>query len=86
MNMVVPMADKQANADDGALEGTEDSLAREEGAMEAIRRAIRGLRFGQVVVIVQDGVVVQVDRTERTRIHRRSRTHEGCQPFRGGPK
>ena len=86
MNMVVPMADKQANADDGALEGTEDSLAREEEAMEAIRRAIRGLRFGQVVVIVQDGVVVQVDRTERNRIHRRSRTQESCQPFHGGPK
>ena len=60
--------------DDAALEGTEDSLTREEEAMEAIRCAIRGLQFGQVVVIVQDGVVVQVDRTERKRIHRRGRT------------
>jgi len=36
--------------------------------MAAIRRALHGLRFGQVVVIVQDGVVVQVDRTERSRL------------------
>ena len=84
--MVVPMMDKQANVGDEALEGTEDSLEREEEVMETIRRAIRGLQFGQVVVIVQDGVVVQVDRTERKRIQRRSRTHEGCQPLRGGPK
>jgi hypothetical protein len=37
-------------------------------AMDAIRRALSGLRYGQVVVIVQDGVVVQVDRTERRRL------------------
>jgi len=31
-------------------------------------RALEGLRYGQVVVIVQDGVVIQVDRTERRRL------------------
>jgi hypothetical protein len=36
--------------------------------IEAIRQALRGLRYGQIVVIVQDGVVVQVDRTERKRL------------------
>jgi len=40
----------------------------EPSVVAAIRRALHGLRFGQVVVIVQDGVVVQVDRTERTRL------------------
>lgn len=37
-------------------------------AIDAIRQALRGLRYGQIVVIVQDGVVVQVDRTERRRV------------------
>jgi hypothetical protein len=41
---------------------------REEIAIAGIRRALAGLRFGTVTVIVQDGVVVQVDRTERERI------------------
>lgn len=39
--------------------------------LSEIEEALRGLRFGQVVVIVQDGVVVQIDRIERRRIHRR---------------
>ena len=34
----------------------------------AVRTALEGLRYGQVVVIVQDGVVIQVDRTERRRL------------------
>jgi hypothetical protein len=43
-------------------------------AMDAIRRALTGLRYGQVVVVVQDGVVVQVDRTERRRLRLNGRT------------
>jgi hypothetical protein len=41
--------------------------------LEAVRRALRGLRYGQIVVIVQDGVVVQVDRTERKRLRLNAR-------------
>jgi hypothetical protein len=37
-------------------------------SLEAIRQALRGLRYGQIVIVVQDGVVVQVDRTERRRL------------------
>ena len=33
-----------------------------------IRDALRGLQFGAVNVIVQDGVVVQIDRTEKRRV------------------
>ncbi len=40
-------------------------------ALERIQDALRGLRFGEVTVIVQDGVVVQVERTEKLRIVRR---------------
>lgn len=40
-------------------------------ALERIQDALRGLRFGEVTVIVQDGVVVQVERTEKLRLARR---------------
>ena len=42
-------------------------------AMNHIRQALAGLRFGEVSIIVQDGVVVQVERTERTRLRRSER-------------
>lgn len=35
-----------------------------------VAAALKGLRFGQVTVTVQDGVIVQVDRTERRRLGR----------------
>ena len=38
--------------------------------LEEICEAIRGLRFGSVVIIIQDGVVVQIDRTEKRRLRR----------------
>jgi hypothetical protein len=33
--------------------------------------ALRGLRFGAVILTVQDGVVVQVERTEKRRFQTR---------------
>lgn len=41
---------------------------RQEQAIEHIRHALDGLRYGSVIVIVQDGVVVQIDRTEKNRL------------------
>jgi len=41
---------------------------REELAIEQVRKALKGLRYGTVTLIVQDGIVIQVDRTSRTRI------------------
>jgi hypothetical protein len=41
--------------------------------LEPVREALRGLRFGSVVIIVQDGVVVQVDRTEKRRLRQPGR-------------
>ncbi|MGQ0636627.1 MAG: YezD family protein [Planctomycetaceae bacterium] len=35
-----------------------------------ITEALRGLKFGQVTITVQDGVVVQIERLERTRMKR----------------
>jgi hypothetical protein len=45
---------------------------RSHKVLARIREALDGLRFGEVVVKVQDGVVVQVDRTERVRLERTS--------------
>ena len=40
-------------------------------AVAKVRDALDGLRYGQVTVVVQDGVVVQVERTEKVRLTRR---------------
>jgi hypothetical protein len=40
-------------------------------ALAKVRDALSGLRYGEVTVVVQDGVVVQVERTEKVRIARR---------------
>jgi len=61
------MSAEGSNTNGGAPSAADDDPL-EPLAIETIRRALRGLRYGQVVVIVQDGVVVQVDRTERRRL------------------
>jgi hypothetical protein len=45
-------------------------LDRTRDALDRIQTALRGLRYGTVTAVVQDGVVVQVDRTEKFRIDR----------------
>jgi hypothetical protein len=39
--------------------------------LEEIAAALRDLRFGSVNIIVQDGVVIQIDRTEKRRLRTR---------------
>lgn len=46
---------------------------RFDAALEHVRQALNGLQFGEVSVIVQDGVVVQVERIERKRFRRGER-------------
>jgi len=46
---------------------------RERAVLDHIAQSLRGLRFGEVTVIVQDGVVVQIERTERKRLDRAER-------------
>ena len=62
--------------DAGESEGTRPTLDRAREAFERIQAALRGMRFGTVTVVVQDGVVVQVERTEKIRLDRR-RSGEG---------
>jgi hypothetical protein len=63
------MVISESARDDGrtALERPRDALAR-------IDAALRGLRYGSVTAVVQDGVVVQVERTEKFRLERRERS------------
>jgi len=50
---------------------TESDYRRARWARTQIEEALRDLQFGQVTVVVQDGVVVQLERTERRRCQRR---------------
>jgi hypothetical protein len=36
--------------------------------LSQIRESLHGLKFGSVNIIVQDGVVIQIDRTEKRRL------------------
>lgn len=45
-----------------------DSTTISDQTFQTIREAFNGLRFGQVIVTVQDGKVMQIDRTERRRL------------------
>ena len=39
-----------------------------DAALRQIGDALHGLRYGSVLAIVQDGTVVQIERTEKTRL------------------
>jgi hypothetical protein len=52
----------------GTVQGAEVAA----DAVDRIRGALRGLRYGTVTAVVQDGVVIQVERTERIRLERRA--------------
>jgi hypothetical protein len=41
---------------------------RSDSALRRIGEALHGLKYGSVLAIVQDGVVVQIERTEKTRL------------------
>ena len=50
----------------------EDSdVAERDEALDRIEAALRGLRFGTVTVVIQDGVVVQIERMEKLRLDTR---------------
>ena len=51
----------------------QESPQRDGGALGRIESALRGLEFGTVTAVVQNGVVVQVERTEKVRLQRSDR-------------
>jgi hypothetical protein len=52
---------------------TESTAANNDVALTRIGDALRGLRYGSVLAIVQDGVIVQIERTEKTRLGKSER-------------
>jgi hypothetical protein len=48
------------------------SASQREVELQQVQDALRGLRYGTVSIIVQDGVVVQIDRTEKRRLRQGS--------------
>lgn len=39
-----------------------------EQELNHIRESLQGLRFGSILITVQDGVIVQIERTEKRRL------------------
>jgi hypothetical protein len=44
---------------------------RQRDPLELVREALAGLRYGEVVIAVHDGEIVQINRTEKIRTPRR---------------
>lgn len=40
----------------------------QESELQQIRQALQGLKFGQVTIVMHDGAMVQIERTEKRRI------------------
>ena len=57
----------------------DDDVADRDEALDRIQAALRGLRFGTVTLVIQDGVVVQIERMEKLRLDTRRR---GPRPLR----
>ncbi len=49
-------------------EGTDGVSIDRDPELEQIRKAVRGIRYGEVRVIIQDGLIVQIERVEKQRI------------------
>ncbi|MDZ4821008.1 MAG: YezD family protein [Planctomycetota bacterium] len=47
--------------------------ALSESTLRQIAEVLKGLQFGVVSIIVQDGVVVQIERTEKHRLRKNER-------------
>lgn len=54
--------ESRTNVPDNRRETEQDAV------LERVRDVLRDLRFGTVTIVVQDGVVVQIDRTEKHRL------------------
>ncbi len=42
--------------------------------LREISASLRGMRYGSVNIVVQDGVIIQIDRTEKKRLRTRRET------------
>jgi hypothetical protein len=42
-------------------------MSRDDDTLDLVRKALAGLRYGEVVIAVHDGEIVQIARTEKLR-------------------
>ena len=54
-------------------DGVRQEQLQQDAALEHIREALVGLQFGEVLLVLQDGVIVQLERTERKRFRKAER-------------
>ncbi|MCC6493767.1 MAG: YezD family protein [Pirellulales bacterium] len=47
-----------------------------EDELREISASLQGLRYGSVNIVVQDGVIIQIDRLEKKRLRNRRETSE----------
>jgi hypothetical protein len=60
------MSNKENPPRNGLKEGR-PAIDRDQD-MERLRSAVQGIRYGEVRVVIQDGVIVQIERMERHRL------------------
>ena len=60
------MSNKENPPRNGLKEGR-PAIDRDQD-MERLRSAVQGIRYGEVRVVIQDGVIVQIERVERQRL------------------
>jgi hypothetical protein len=58
--------------------GASNRLPTDEELRE-IAASLRGMRYGSVSIVVQDGVIIQIDRTEKKRLRNRREAREPSQ-------
>ncbi len=58
-------------SDIAAVRRAPAASAGSEDPVDAVRDALRGLRYGEIVIQVHDGAIVQVVRSEKVRLPRR---------------
>lgn len=61
------MSHNAARPRDDSADGHDDRRQADAG-LRRIGDALAGLRYGSVLAIVQDGVIIQIERTEKTRL------------------
>ena len=47
--------------------------------LREISASLRGLRYGSVSIVVQDGVIIQIDRVDKKRLRNRREANENSQ-------
>ncbi len=69
-SLVAGRADMNHEINATASPGASRTMPTEEELRE-ISASLRGMRYGSLCIVVQDGVIIQIDRTEKKRLRTR---------------